>query len=94
MIEDWNWEHYTTVCPVMKGFTWTRKDLARMIRYAYRRFFLRLGFLWRELRRGHLRDFASIFIREAAGAFRGLVARPLGWVSRRRGSWVVSREAG
>lgn len=83
LIEDWDWEHYTTIRPVMRGFTWTRKALARVMKYAYRRFFLRPSFLWRELRRGRLKDFAGILVREALGAFRDLMARPLRWMGRR-----------
>ncbi len=77
LIEDWNWEHYTAIRPVMRGFRWARRDLARMIKYAYRRFFLRPAFLWRELRRGRIRDVAGILFREALEALRSLAARPL-----------------
>ncbi len=82
LIVDWNWEHYTTIRPVMRGFTWTTRDLAKMIKYAYRKFFLRPAFLYRELRRGHLKDFASILAREALAYFRDLMARPLRWMTR------------
>ena len=83
LIEDWNWEHYTTIRPVMRGFTWTRRDLSRLLKYAYRRFFLRPGFLWREARRGHLGDMAGILLREVGALFREALARPLLWRTRR-----------
>ncbi len=64
LIEDSNWEHYTTLKPVMRGFRFTRKQLERMLRYAYRRFYLRPRFILRELRAGRLGDIARIILRE------------------------------
>ncbi len=64
LIVDWNWEHYTTIKPVMRGFHFTVRDLGRMLTYAYRRFYLRLSFLLRELRAGRLWDILSILARE------------------------------
>ena len=64
LIEDDNWEHYTTLKPVMRGFKFTRKQLERMLRYAYRRFYLRPRFILRELRAGRLGDIARIILRE------------------------------
>ena len=84
LIVDWNWEHYTTIRPVMRGFTWTTRDLARMIKYAYRRFFLRPAFLWRELRKGRLKDMGSIIAREVLAYFKEAMARPMRWISRKR----------
>lgn len=56
-IEDRNWEHYTTIRPVMRVFT--RSDLARTIKFVYRRFYLRLSFIGREPGRGRLKDLAG-----------------------------------
>jgi len=64
LIVDWNWEHYTTVKPVMRGFYFTAEQLGKMIMYAYRKFYIRFSFLWRELRAGRLRDLLSIITRE------------------------------
>ncbi len=64
LIEDWNWEHYTTIKPVMRGFHFTREDLKRMLRYAYRRFYLRYPFIKRELGAGRLKDLLGIIVRE------------------------------
>ncbi len=71
LIVDWNWEHYTTIRPVMKGFHFTAKELGKMLMYAYRRFYLRLSFLLRELRAGRLKDLISIFVREVGRIFEG-----------------------
>ncbi len=75
LIVDRNWEHYTTIKPVMRGFNFTVKDLSKMLKYAYRKFYLRLRFIWRELWAGRLRDIASLLMREAsqvlADAFKG-----------------------
>ncbi|MCD6428124.1 MAG: cobalamin-dependent protein [Desulfurococcales archaeon] len=64
LIVDWNWEHYTTVKPVMRGFHFTAEQLGKMIMYAYRKFYIRFSFLWRELRAGRLKDLFSIIARE------------------------------
>ncbi len=83
LIVDWDWEHYTTIRAVMRGFTWTARDLARMIKYAYRRFYLRGSFLWREAREGRLGYVAKIVAREAASMLGAAIARPLRWMTRR-----------
>ena len=54
LIEDWNWEHYTTVRPVMRGHYLDTKTIERLLSEAYRRFYLRWGFIKRELRKGRL----------------------------------------
>ena len=79
LIEDWNWEHYTTLQPVMRGFKFTRKQLARMLQYAYRRFYVRPAFLLRELRAGRLMDILRILGRELASLLKDLISRALGW---------------
>jgi anaerobic magnesium-protoporphyrin IX monomethyl ester cyclase len=82
LIEDWNWEHWTTVRAVMRGFTWTAKDLGRMVKYAYRRFFLRPSFIWREIKSGHMGDIGVILLRELLAYFKEAIARPLRWMTR------------
>ncbi len=64
LIEDWNWEHYTTLRPVMRGFKFTREQVAKMLKYAYRKFFIRSTFILRELRAGRLKDILGIIARE------------------------------
>ncbi len=65
LIEDFNWENYTTIRPVMRGFKFTRKDLARMIKYAYYHFYLRPKFLWRELKGGRFKEIFRIIAKNA-----------------------------
>jgi len=64
LIEDWNWEHYTTLRPVMKGFHFTCDQLKKMLTYAYRKFYLRPKFIVRELRAGRLKDLMGILTKE------------------------------
>mgnify|MGYP000571887349 CR=1 FL=1 len=64
LIEDWDWEHYTTIRPVMRGLHFTRKHLEKMLKYAYRKFYLRSKFIVRELKAGRFKDLAGILIRE------------------------------
>ncbi|WP_291999936.1 radical SAM protein [Caldivirga sp.] len=54
LIEDWNWEHYTTLRAVMRGYRFTRQQADKMLQYAYRVFYLRAGFLAKELLSGKL----------------------------------------
>jgi len=54
LIEDWNWENWTTLRPVMRGYHFTREEVKRMLSYAYRKFYGRLSFIWKELRSGRL----------------------------------------
>ena len=74
LIVDRNWEHYTTIKPVMRGFHFTARELGRMLMYAYRRFYFRLSFLLRELRAGRLKDLLSILGREVRRALTAVVS--------------------
>ncbi|MMZ66034.1 hypothetical protein D1872_284870 [compost metagenome] len=62
----------------MRGFHFTRKDLARMIRYAYRRFYLRLGFISRELKAGRLKDLSGILVKEVLHLIKDKIASIIG----------------
>jgi len=64
LIEDWNWEHYTTVRPVMRGFHFTREQLGKMLTYAYRKFYVRLKFIMEEIRAGRFREMIGIISKE------------------------------
>ncbi len=64
LIEDWNWEHYTTIQPVMRGFHFTRKQLAKMLKYAYRKFYIRLGFIIQEIKAGRFWRIAGLITKE------------------------------
>ena len=79
LVEDWNWEHYTTVRAVIRGFNFTRQQLQKMLTYAYRRFYLRAGFILRELRAGRLKDLAGTLLREVLAVVKEVLARPLRW---------------
>ncbi len=83
LIEDWNWEHYTTIRPVMRGFNFTREDLGRMIKYAYRKFYLRFSFISRELKKGRLKDLAGVIARELARYMKDVIVHPIPWKYRR-----------
>ncbi|PMP90190.1 MAG: B12-binding domain-containing radical SAM protein [Caldisphaera sp.] len=60
LITDNNWEHYTTVKPVMRGFNFTAQELGKMVMYAYRRFYVRWEFMSRELKAGRFFDLLGI----------------------------------
>ncbi|MCY0859996.1 MAG: radical SAM protein [Sulfolobaceae archaeon] len=65
LITDWNWEHYTTLRPVMRGFHFTSEQAGKMLGYAYAKFYLRFKFLWRELKAHRLGDLLHILITQA-----------------------------
>ncbi len=79
LIEDWDWEHYTTIRAVMRGFNFTRKQLSAMVRYAYRKFYLRWGFIRREMRAGRLKDMLGILAKELFSWVRETVVHHIRW---------------
>ena len=82
LIVDHNWEHYTTVRPVMRGFHFTAEQLGRMLVYAYRKFYLRWGFVSHEMKAGRFWDLFNVLAREALSAFGDTLRRvfePLRW---------------
>lgn len=54
LIEDRNWDHYTTLNAVMRGYRFTREEAQRMLQWAYIKYYARLGFLISELIHGRL----------------------------------------
>jgi len=64
LIEDWNWEHYTTVKPVMRGFHFTKEQAGKMLTYAYRKFYVRFGFIANEIKAGRFKSIAGLITRE------------------------------
>jgi anaerobic magnesium-protoporphyrin IX monomethyl ester cyclase len=54
LIVDKNWEHYTTLRAVMKSFYMDAKTIEKLLREAYARFYLRLKYLIREVRKGRI----------------------------------------
>ncbi len=82
LIIDRNWEHYTTVRPVIRGFHFSAEQLGHMLIYAYRRFYLRWGFIVQELKAHRLGDLVSVIGKEFLSAFGdalGRVFEPLRW---------------
>ncbi|NPA96057.1 MAG: radical SAM protein [Crenarchaeota archaeon] len=66
LIEDWNWEHYTTVRPVMRGFYLDLRTIARLLQEAYTRFYARWSFMVRELKAGRLLQLIPRILRAVA----------------------------
>ncbi len=64
LIEDWNWEHYTTVRPVIRGFHFTREQLGKMLTYAYRKFYIRWEFIKEEIKAKRFRHIFGIVFKE------------------------------
>lgn len=83
LIEDWNWEHYTTIRPVMRGFKFTREQLGRMITRAYRKFYLRFSFIRRQIGNGNFLDLLKVLGREASRYLKEAVTYPIQWRIRR-----------
>jgi len=75
LIVDSNWEHYTTLRPVMRGHNFSTKDVARMLARAYRKFYLRLKFLKREIKDRRFHEIKSIIIKGLANWFDDLKSR-------------------
>ena len=64
LIVDTDWEHYTTLKPVMRGFHLDPQTIYRYLKKAYYKFYLRLGFLWRELKEGRFHELIRILLKE------------------------------
>ncbi len=69
LIEDWNWEHYTTLRPVMRTYKLTLSKLRRLLREAYMKFYLRWSFIFRELKSGRILDLLPKLLEEIFKAF-------------------------
>jgi len=63
LIVDWDWSHWTTLRPVMRGYNFTVQDVERMLNYAYRYFYLRAKFIIRQLKRGVFKDMLKVLYR-------------------------------
>lgn len=79
LIEDWNWEHYTTIRPVMRGFEFTRQQLGRMVSRAYRKFYLRLSFIRRQMGKGNFLELLKVLGREVSRYLADVVIHPIQW---------------
>ena len=78
LIEDWNWEHYTTIKPIMRGFHFTRKQLARILTYAYRKFYLRGKFVLEEIKSGRFKEISDLLVKEVFSWLREKILRCVG----------------
>ncbi|RLF21885.1 MAG: B12-binding domain-containing radical SAM protein [Thermoprotei archaeon] len=74
LIVDRNWEHYTCLKPVMRGFYFKPSDVARMLQYAYLRFYLRPKFLLREMIRREFLNAIWTFLKGCISLFRGIIS--------------------
>ncbi len=63
LIEVWDWDYYTTIHPVMRGYHFTRSQLARIISQAYRSFYMRPRFLLKQIKRKRLKTILQITTR-------------------------------
>ncbi len=74
LIEDRDWEHYTTIRPVMRGLYFTRKQLGKMLKYAYRKFYIRWGFIKEEIKARRFRHIFGVIIKELGGLIKEKIA--------------------
>lgn len=64
LIEDWNWDNWTTLKPVMRGYFFNRLQVKRMLTLAYLKFYGRASFIFRELIKGRI-PFIITFIKNS-----------------------------
>lgn len=69
LIIDSNWEHFTTLRPVMKGYHFNERDVARMLARAYRKFYLRVEYLIKEIKSKKLSEIRTIISKGIANWF-------------------------
>ncbi len=67
LIEITDWDYYTTIYPVMRGFHFRREDLFKIISWAYRSFYLRPRFILSQIRKGRLKTIWDIAYRALKG---------------------------
>jgi magnesium-protoporphyrin IX monomethyl ester (oxidative) cyclase len=70
LIVDWNWEHYTTLKAVMKSFYMDIKMIEGLLREAYARFYLRLKYLYREIKKGRILSVLPTIIKSVVAWFK------------------------
>ncbi len=69
-----NFDEYTAGKPVMKNFYMSPKEISRLLKYCYLRFYLRPGFILKEIRKGRLGVIAEIVKRALFRKIEGLPA--------------------
>lgn len=60
LIESFDWDDYTTVKPVIRGFMFTREIAGRLLSWAYRKFYLRADYIFRNIIKGRLETIGDI----------------------------------
>ena len=75
LIEDFNWENYTTLRAVMRGYHFTRKVLQKMLSLAYRKFYLRFSYLVDLIKEKRVGIVLDILKREAVSIISNLIRR-------------------
>lgn len=68
LIEVWDWDYYTTVYPVMRGLYIGREQLAKLLGWAYRKFYMRPGYVLSQLAKRRLSTMIDIAIRAVKSA--------------------------
>jgi len=55
LIEDRDWSHYTTLIPVMKGYSFNREQVSKLLVQAYILFYFRPKYLLKEVKNGRFK---------------------------------------
>ncbi len=76
LIEITDWDYYTTIYPVMKGYHFERKVLFKLLSWAYRSFYLRPSFILHQIRRGRFKTMWDIASRAIKGYVKGKISKP------------------
>ena len=75
LIEIYDWDYYTTLYPVMRGYHFTREQVARIISWAYRSFYLRPTFILTQMRKGRLGVIWDVAIRAIKGYIKSALSK-------------------
>lgn len=75
LIEDFNWENYTTLKAVMKGYNFTRNILQKMLSYAYKKFYIRFSYLIDLIKRKRFNILINILKKEVIPWFMSIFRR-------------------
>lgn len=76
LIEITDWDYYTTIYPVMRGYHFERKALFKLLSWAYRSFYLRPSFILHQIRRGRFKTMWDIASRAIKGYVKGKISKP------------------
>ncbi len=76
LIEITDWDYYTTIYPVMRGYHFERKVLFKLLSWAYRSFYLRPSFILNQIKRGRFKTMWDIASRAIKGYVKGKISKP------------------